>query len=105
MKYSWDRARSWIWSFCRSIVNSCTCLSRKLANGVLVLGTPGRSLPSWLKVNEPVGDGGWMTLSRCQRQSSPILKVCAPFTYVSESAISVTLVPKCDAVFDGEPSC
>ena len=56
-------------------------------------------------MNEPVGDGGWMTFSRSQRQSNPILTVWRPFTQVSESATSVTLVLKSDAVFGGEPSC
>ena len=70
-----------------------------------VLATPGRSLPSALNVNEPVGDGGWMTFSRSHRQSSPILNVWRPFSQVSESATSETLVLKSDAVFGGEPSC
>ena len=70
-----------------------------------VLATPGRSLPIALNVNEPVGDGGWITFSRSQRQSSPILIVWRPFSHVSESATSETLVLKFDAVFAGEPSC
>ena len=58
-----------------------------------------------LNVNEPVGDGGWITVSRSHRQSSPSLMVCRPFNHVSESAISVTLVLKSEAVFVGEPIC
>jgi hypothetical protein len=58
-----------------------------------------------LKANDPVGQGGWITLSRSQRQSSPILKVCLPFSQVSESATSVTPVLKSDAVLTGDPSC
>ena len=49
---------------------------------------PGRSLPTVLKANDPVGDGGWITLSRSHRQSSPIFMVWRPFSQVSESAIS-----------------
>src|SRR4051812_10351382 len=105
MKYSWNFARSWIWAFCRSIENSCTCPSRKLASGVPVLATPGRSLPTALNVNEPVGDGGWMTFKRSHLQSSPALIVWRPRTHVSESAASVTLVLKSDAVLGADPSC
>ena len=85
--------------------NSWTWPSRKLASGVPVFGVPGRSLPIALKVNDPVGDGGWTTFRRSHRQSSPILSVCRPFNQVSESATSDTLVLKSDAVFGGEPSC
>ena len=56
-------------------------------------------------MNDPVGDGGCTTFRRSQRRSAPILSVCRPFSHVSESAISVTLVPKSDAVFGGDPSC
>ena len=66
---------------------------------------PGRSVNRLLKVNDPVGDGGCTTLSRSHRRSAPILIVCRPFSQVSESAISVTLVLKSDAVFGGDPSC
>lgn len=58
-----------------------------------------------LKVNDPVGDGGWMTFNRSKRQSRPIFRVWRPFTQLSESATSETLVLKFDAVFAGEPSC
>ena len=51
--------------------NVWTCPSRKLASGAPVFAVPGRSLPSWLKVNDPVGDGGWITFSRSHRQSKP----------------------------------
>ena len=88
-----------------SIAKVCTCPSRKLANGLPVFVTPGKSLPTVLKTNDPVGHGGWITLSRSQRQSSPILTVWRPFSQVSESAICVTLVPKSEAVFVGDPSC
>ena len=83
----------------------CTCPSRKLANALPVLATPGRSLPTVLKANDPVGDGGWITLSRSHRQSSPIFMVWRPFSQVSESAICVTLVLKSEAVLFGDPSC
>jgi len=76
-----------------------------LASGIPVLATPGRSVNRLLNVNDPVGDGGWITFSRSHRQSSPSLKVCFPFSQVSESATSVTLVPKSEAVLTGEPSC
>jgi hypothetical protein len=78
---------------------------KELASGVPVLATPGRSLPSALNANDPVGDGGWTTLSRSHRQSSPILIVWRPFSQVSESATCDTLVLKFDAVLGGEPSC
>ena len=83
----------------------CTCPSRKLASGVPVLAVPGRSLNRLLKTNSPVGDGGCTTFSRSQRKSNPVLTVWRPPTHVSESATSVTLVLKSDAVFAGEPSC
>ena len=83
----------------------CTCPSRKLANALPVFATPGRSLPTVLKANDPVGHGGWITLSRSQRQSSPIFMVWRPFSQVSESAICVTLVLKSEAVLFGDPSC
>src|SRR4029453_6907467 len=83
----------------------CTWPSRKLANALPVFGTPGKSLPMVLKTNEPVGHGGWTTLSRSHRQSSPIFIVWRPFSQVSESATSVTLVPKSEAVLFGDPSC
>src|SRR2546428_1624003 len=105
MKYSWKRARCWISDCCTSIEKFCTCPSRKLASGVPVLATPGRSLPSALNVNDPVGDGGWTTLSRTHRQSSPIFIAWRPLSHVSESATSDTLVLKFDAVLGGEPSC
>jgi hypothetical protein len=38
-----------------------------------------------------------------QRQSKPIFTAWRPFSQVSESAISVTLVAKSDAVFWGGP--
>src|ERR1700730_17874688 len=79
--------------------------SRKLASGLPpVLVVPGRSLPIALNVNVPVGDGGWMAFSRSHRQSIPIFSVWRPFTHVKESATSVTLVLKFDAVLAGEPS-
>src|ERR1700730_13729495 len=84
--------------------NVCTWPSRKLASGVPVLATPGTSLPIALNVNDPVGDGGWMTFSRSQRKSSPIFNVCRPFSHVNESAASDTLGLKFDAVLGGEPS-
>ena len=62
-------------------------------------------LPTVLNTNDPVGHGGWMTLSRSQRQSSPIFMVWRPFSHVSESAISVTPVLKSDAVLVGDPIC
>ena len=83
----------------------CTCPSRKLANALPVFATPGRSLPTVVKANDPVGQGGWITLSRSQRQSSPIFMVCRPFSHVSESATSDTLVLKSEAVFVGDPIC
>ena len=49
--------------------------------------------------------GGWITLSRSHRQSSPIFMVWRPFSQVSESAICVTLVLKSEAVLFGDPSC
>jgi len=76
----------------------CTCPSRKLANALPVFATPGRSLPTVLKTNDPVGHGGWITPSRSHRQSSPIFMVWRPFSQVSESAICVTLVLKSEAV-------
>src|SRR6266850_1026282 len=105
MKYSWKRARSWIGDVCKSIENNWTWPSRKLASGVPVLGTPGRSLPIALNVNDPVGDGGWMTFKRSHRQSRPILNVWRPLSQGNESATSETPVLKSDAVFGGEPSC
>src|SRR3989442_14560121 len=105
MKYSWKRARSWISDCCTSIEKFCTWPSRKLASGVPVLATPGRSLPSALNVNDPVGDGGWITFSRSQRQSSPIFIVWRPLIHVSVSATSETLVLKLVALFGGDPSC
>ena len=87
------------------IAKFCTWPSRKLANGLPVPVTPGKSLPTVLNVKLPVGQGGWITLSRSQRQSRPIFTVCRPFSQVSESAICVTLVLKSDAVFIGDPSC
>src|SRR5215510_8484960 len=89
----------------RSMANVCTCPSRKLANALPVPVTPGRSLPTVVKLNEPVGHGGWITLSRSHRQSSPSFRLCRPFSHDSESATSVTLVLKSDAVFVGDPSC
>ena len=83
----------------------CTCPSRKLANALPVFATPGRSLPTVLKTNDPVGHGGWITLSRSHRQSRPIFTVWRPFSQDSESAICVTLVLKSDAVLFGDPSC
>ena len=56
-------------------------------------------------MNDPVGDGGWTTLSRSHRQSKPILSEWRPLTHVSESATSDTLVLKSDAVLAGDPSC
>src|SRR5258707_12020 len=105
MKYSWKRARSWTFDVCRSIENNWTCPSRKLATGVPVLVTPGRSLPMALNVNDPVGDGGWMTFSRSHRQSRPILNVWRPFSHVSESATWEPPGVKPGAVCGGEPSC
>ena len=70
-----------------------------------VFAAPGKSLPIALNRNDPVGDGGWMTFRRSQRQSSPVLNVCRPANQVSESASSVTPVLKFDAVFGGDPSC
>ena len=67
--------------------------------------TPGRSLPTVVKANVPVGHGGWMTLSRSHRQSNPVFTVWRPFSQVSVSAISVTLVLKSEAVFVGDPIC
>src|SRR5215467_7812525 len=83
----------------------CTCPSRKLARALPVFATPGRSLPTVVKAKLPVGHGGWITLSRSHRQSSPIFTACRPLSHVSESAISVTLVLKFEAVFVGDPSC
>ncbi len=37
------------------------------------IGVPGRSVKRLLKVNEPVGDGGWTTFRRSQRRSAPHL--------------------------------
>ena len=70
-----------------------------------MFGVPGRSLNRLLKVKDPVGDGGCSTLRRSHRRSAPTLIVCRPFSQVSVSAISVTLVLKSVAVFDGDPSC
>ena len=83
--------------------NVWTCPSRKLASGAPVFVVPGRSLPNWLNVNEPVGDGGWITFSRSHRQPNPLLIVCRPFTHVNVSATSDTLVLKSDAVLIGDP--
>src|SRR4051794_32893265 len=83
----------------------CTCPSRKLANALPVPATPGRSLPTVLKANDPVGEGGWTTFRRSHRQSSPIFTEWRPLSHVSESAICVTLVLKSEAVLFGEPSC
>ena len=47
--------------------------SRKLASDVPVLAVAGRSVNRLLNVNDPVGDGGWMTLSRTHRMSAPSL--------------------------------
>src|SRR5262245_38187167 len=105
MKYSWNRARSRISDCCRSIEKLCTWPRRKLASGVPVLATFGRSLPSVVKVNDPVGEGGWITFSRSQRQSNPILNAWRPVSHVKESATSETLVLKFDAVFGDDPSC
>src|SRR5215831_5588918 len=90
---------------CRSTLKLCTCPSRKLANALPVFATPGRSLPTVVKANDPVGHGGWITFSRSQRQSRPNFTVWRPLSHVSESPISVTLVLKSEAVFSGEPSC
>src|SRR4029450_3993713 len=87
------------------MLKDCTWPSRKLANALPVFATPGKSLPTVLKTNEPVGHGGWFTLSRSQRQSNPIFTVWRPLSHVSESAIWVTLVSKVEAVFIGDPSC
>ena len=70
-----------------------------------VLATLGWSVNRLLNVNDPVGDGGWMTFRRSHRQSNPILSEWRPLTHVSESATSETLVWKSDAVFAGDPSC
>ena len=78
---------------------------KKAREGVPVFAVPGRSVKRLLKVNAPVGDGGWMTLRRSQRRSAPALMVWRPFTHVSVSAICVTLVLKSVAVFGGDPSC
>src|SRR5262245_571912 len=83
----------------------CTCPSRKLANAFPVFATPGRSLPTVVKINEPVGHGGWMTFNRSQRQSRPAFTVWRPFSHVSESATSVTPVLKSEAVLVGDPTC
>src|SRR5262245_34408876 len=83
----------------------CTCPSRKLANALPVFATPGKSLPTVLNANDPVGDGGWTTLSRSHRQSSPIFMEWRPLSHVSESATCVTPVLKSEAVFVGDPSC
>src|SRR5450759_3562170 len=105
MKYSWKRARLRIGACWRSIEKLWTWPRRKLASPIPVFATPGRSEKRLLKVNDPVGDGGWTTFSRSQRQSSPIFTMCRPFSHVSESANSVTDVLKSETVFDGEPSC
>src|SRR3954462_13719106 len=105
MKYSSTWARLRIGACCASIENCCTCPSRKLASGIPVLATPGRSVNRLLNVNDPVGDGGWITFSRSHRRSAPNLNECRPVSHVNESAICVTLVLKSDAVFAGEPSC
>ena len=83
----------------------CTCPSRKLAKALPVPATPGRSLPTVLKTNDPVGHGGWTTLSRSHRQSSPTFMVWRPFSHVSVSATWLTLVLKSEAVLLGDPSC
>src|SRR6266566_8932068 len=98
------RARSWIFDVWRSIEKFCTWPSRKLASGDPVSLTPGRSLPTALNVNAPVGYGGWMTFSRSHRQSNPHFRVWRLFNHVIESASSETLVLKFDAVLTGEPS-
>ena len=36
---------------------------------------PGKSLPMALNVNDPVGDGGWITSRRSHRQSKPVFTV------------------------------
>jgi len=63
------------------------------------------SLPMLLNVNEPVGEGGCTTSRRSHRQSSPILIEWLPLTQLNESATSVTLVWKFDAVLGGDPNC
>ena len=88
-----------------SIENCWTWPSRKLANGVPVFVTPGRSVNRLLNVKLPVGDGGWMTFSRSQRRSAPIFSTCFPFNHARVFAICVTLVLKSVAVFGGDPSC
>ena len=104
-KYSCTWARFRIGCCCRSIENCWTWPSRKLASGVPVPVTPGRSVNRLLNVNEPVGDGGWTTFRRDHRKSAPTLIVWRPASQVSVSASWVTLVPKSVAVFGGEPSC
>src|SRR5437773_192330 len=105
MKYSWKCARSWMVDRCKSIENVWTWPSRKLASGVPVLAMPGRSVNRLLNVNDPVGNGGWITFSLSHLQSKPVLSVWRPFSHVNESATSETLVLNRDAVFCGEPSC
>ena len=58
-----------------------------------------------VKAKNPVGQGGWITFSRSQRQSSPAFTVWRPFSHVSESATWVTLVLKSEAVVVGDPIC
>ena len=56
-----------------------------------MLVVPGRSVNRLLKVNDPVGDGGWMTLRRSS--GGPLeLELWRPFSHVNGSAIPVTLV-------------
>src|SRR2546426_8477848 len=81
---------------------SHTTPSRKLASGVPVLATPGRSLPMALNMNEPVGYGGWTTFNRSHRQSPPIFSVWRPPSHVRGSAPPETPLRETHAVFCGE---
>src|SRR5581483_347056 len=77
--------------------NCWTSPRRKSASGMPVK-TP-------VNEYEPYGDGGWTTLSRSHRQSSPSFSAWRPLIHERESATSDTPVLKSDCVFGGDPNC
>ena len=67
--------------------------------------TPGKSLPTVLKTNVPVGHGGWIDVEPLPAPVESHLHRVAALQPGERIGDLVTLVPKSDAVFIGDPSC